>query len=431
MSNRNQKSSMGDFFSGSAGSIIGGIGGLIGGIFNNRAIAKENQKNRDFAHDEAVLAHERQLELMDKTNDWNSFVNQRKLAEEAGLNPWNLFSNGASGISRSNGATGGAQASNPSVGMPQNVMSPSVIQALADANLKRAQADNLDEQGNKYKKEQGFIVEQTALTGLQKTWQKFTNDILEQYGMKQAAAQLGLTNSQWNKADADALFQDTMRKYYNRLDEINFWKWNIEQPLYGAKLGSDILVQTALADHYTSSSNLTKKEIGAFEKRLGLQLTIGSAYIRNLNASSFKLQMEGEYTRTQNSLWQPGGLLYQNKLAQTGNLFSSSALNNAKRDQLNWYTSKDKQQWSAFGTEYMQAMKENFRLQLTNYSRENNYNSSFVGKTLYYFDRFTTDFSKVQGNMDDIIDSKINPKWQTNLLNKFKTASQTVEPFIP
>lgn len=128
-------------------SIIGGGLGILGNIFNNRAISKENQKNRDFAHNEAILAHERNLELTDKQNQWNSFENQRALLTKAGYNPYALFSNGGS-IARGSSTTGSPQANSPSTGMPRSIMDPQMIQALSQAKLADAQARLLDSQKN-------------------------------------------------------------------------------------------------------------------------------------------------------------------------------------------------------------------------------------------------------------------------------------------
>ena len=111
------------------GSLIGVLGGAASNAMNNAAIARENRRNRDFAHNEAILSHERQMQLQADQNNWNSPANQRRLLKEGGYNPNALFDGGATSIS--SGSVSGAQASNPSTFAPQSIMDPSSIAHLS------------------------------------------------------------------------------------------------------------------------------------------------------------------------------------------------------------------------------------------------------------------------------------------------------------
>ena len=63
------------------GALTGGVGSVVSSLFSQSAQREENQKNRDF-----------QREMWEKTNEWNSPANQRKLLEDANYNPY-LYGN--------------------------------------------------------------------------------------------------------------------------------------------------------------------------------------------------------------------------------------------------------------------------------------------------------------------------------------------------
>ena len=86
---------------GMIGSAISAITGAVSQNHANKVNQRENQKDRDFQHKEAELSFQRQKQLIDQQNQYNSYSNQRKLAEQAGLNPNRIFDQGAAGIATS------------------------------------------------------------------------------------------------------------------------------------------------------------------------------------------------------------------------------------------------------------------------------------------------------------------------------------------
>ena len=71
------------------------VGSLVGGLFQNKAIDKqnefnavENQKNRDFNAQQATIAYNRQRAIIDANNEYESAKAQRERLEAAGLNPY-------------------------------------------------------------------------------------------------------------------------------------------------------------------------------------------------------------------------------------------------------------------------------------------------------------------------------------------------------
>lgn len=171
------------------GPVVSAVTGAIANDANNKAIKEENAKQRQFSHDEAILAHNRQLEIMDKQNDWNSYTNQRRLLTDAGYNPNALF-NSSSTLSASSGASGGAQASAPSIGMPNPTRLD--IGTLSDAALKVAQAKNIDADTEKKESE-------TKGQDLQNSYQEVVNKFLEsniKLDMDKKDAERALTDAQ-------------------------------------------------------------------------------------------------------------------------------------------------------------------------------------------------------------------------------------------
>lgn len=276
-------------------SALGSIGGaLVGGLFgksendsNNEAIAAENEKNRQFSHDEAILAHNRQLEIMDKQNSWNSYSNQRKLLQSAGYNPNALF-NSASTLSASSGASGGAQASSPSVGFPSAYrIDPGV---LSDAVLKFAQAKNIDVNTSK-------IESETIGQDLENSYQRVANSIYEKYGEQDFKLDMDLKDSQRALNDGQRLATHVVQMLGT--DEL----FNI-RPKEAAKLISDASASDASARLSEAMANKTDTEREYIAKDYILRTYIAAATVADLYSQK-------QFRDTQNTLWQPDGVLYQ------------------------------------------------------------------------------------------------------------------------
>lgn len=173
-----------------------GILGLFGNKKNNDAIAAENEKNRQWQAEQATIAFNRQRQLTKEQNEWNSYKNQRKLMEEAGYNP-NLMVSGTAGVSQSNSSTNAPQANTPVTGMPSSVMSPEVINTLANASL-------LDSERRKNDAEINLIGSQNINQQLQNFYDTVRNNSAElekklDLGLKEISITLSSSQVSLNK----------------------------------------------------------------------------------------------------------------------------------------------------------------------------------------------------------------------------------------
>lgn len=173
-----------------------GILGLFGNKKNNDAIAAENEKNRQWQAEQATIAFNRQRQLTKEQNEWNSYKNQRKLMEEAGYNP-NLMVSGTAGVAQSNSSTNAPQANTPVTGMPSSVMSPEVINTLANASL-------LDSERRKNDAETNLIGSQNINQQLQNFYDTVRNNSAElekklDLGLKEISITLSSSQVSLNK----------------------------------------------------------------------------------------------------------------------------------------------------------------------------------------------------------------------------------------
>lgn len=106
------------------GSAIGAVGSLAGGLLNNQANANLNKTNRDWQTARDYTNFQRQKQLFDYENAYNTPLEQRKRLQEAGFNPWISGSGGYSNTGQipSAPAMSGAPSSIPM----QDVVSPAV-----------------------------------------------------------------------------------------------------------------------------------------------------------------------------------------------------------------------------------------------------------------------------------------------------------------
>lgn len=183
------------FFDAAGGGIIGGAISLISNLFSNHQQAKENDRQRTFAHNEAILAHNRQMNAFREQNEYNSPLNQANLLKEAGFNPASLLGSSGATVGRSSQSPPTAQASAPSVGSYRPLLDPQMIVALSQASLNDAQAQ-------KTKAETGYVNEQ-------KIGQSISNSLDEiRLGLEKQFAntryQLELQKLDWNIAKASA-----------------------------------------------------------------------------------------------------------------------------------------------------------------------------------------------------------------------------------
>lgn len=182
---------------------VSGIGNIFGTKSSNSQNMRINRMNNEFNAREAEKARQFQLEMWNKTNDWNSPKNVRKRLQEAGYNPYLGLDSSNVGTAQSVGSSASASAAPPIQNNPvqfdgfQNALS-TAIQMSNLTKVSNAEVDNL--QGQK-----GLADAQAAATLSGIDWYKFTPEYrnwLQVTGM--ARAQLSydtdrqnLENMQW------------------------------------------------------------------------------------------------------------------------------------------------------------------------------------------------------------------------------------------
>lgn len=287
-------------------SIISGGASLLGGIGsmfsrnkankeNMRFTREENQKDRDFNHQEAELSFNRQKQLIDAQNEYNSFANQRKLAEAAGLNPYRLFDNGASGTAVSSSSTDAPQANsgggrNASI---QPVFNPVDFQAMSSAALNFAQAKLTNHQ-------MGLTDANTRLVQMEGSMQALQNKVFEKYGEYEKI--LGLKESDARVAFTDA--QTSLTKINEKLS-----KYNLEEmlPEQVSNIVADTILKTSQSFLNDSIRFKTDQDREQAFKSFNLQMSLLASTIALNYASSYNQRMQGFQSGVMGNLYNGPG----------------------------------------------------------------------------------------------------------------------------
>lgn len=126
------------------GAAIIGASALISGLLANR----KSKKERELAKSESELAYQREVEMIDKQNEYNSPANQMERYGEAGLNPNLIYSQGQPGQQTQHASY------EPQREMKFNAMAiPDLIGMYQNFSMKQAQIDNVKAQtANTYEK---------------------------------------------------------------------------------------------------------------------------------------------------------------------------------------------------------------------------------------------------------------------------------------
>lgn len=95
------------------GDAVSAIGNMVSTNKTNNANMRINQMNNDFNAAEAEKARQFQLDMWNRTNEYNSASAQRSRLEAAGLNPYMMMNGSSAGIAQSSGSSTPASASAP------------------------------------------------------------------------------------------------------------------------------------------------------------------------------------------------------------------------------------------------------------------------------------------------------------------------------
>ena len=186
------------------GDVVSSIGGAVSTNKTNKANMAINQMNNEFNASEAEKARQFQLDMWNKTNEYNSASAQRSRLEEAGLNPYLMMNGGSAGTSQSAGSSAPASASNPLSMQRQDFsgLSNTLSSALQIANqtkVTNADVQNLQSQKSLYDAQANSIlsnIDWWKLGPEYKKWSQMTG--LARVGLQFQTDRQNLRNMTWS-----------------------------------------------------------------------------------------------------------------------------------------------------------------------------------------------------------------------------------------
>ena len=332
---------------------------LLGGLLDNgdsaaqrKWVSQENALNRQFQHDEAELAYNRNEATRLDQNKWNSEPEQVKRLKQAGINPYNALS-GLSGSSvTSSGNTASAGNASGSQMSYQRANNVEIAQGLAQAGLIAAQTRKLN-------KEADNLGANTKGQELTNAFLQMQNDIFKDYGRAEALIRL-------NKLDAERGFTDAQAQYTRILTKIGEFDLNKMKPQQYKNLFAEEVATWMKAKLDEASALKTDAERDLAYRRINWELSVmASIYAKN---------MASAYNETQQGNFAAAGIPVQGALAGMYEYQGQHARWNAGNARLNYYnnqklinglsdnfiaTMKSKY---AFDSRYLNALNNNFKL---------------------------------------------------------------------
>lgn len=279
--------------------IVGDIASSVGNIIStnkaNNANMAINRMNNEFNAAEAEKARQFQLDMWNKTNEYNSASSQRTRLEEAGLNPYLMMNGGTSGTALSSGSTSPASSSPPLSMQRQDFsgLSNTLSSALQIANQTKetnASVQNLQSQKSLFDAQANSIlsnVDWWKLGPEYKKWSQMTG--LARAGLQFQTDRQNLRNMTWSGNLIQAQHIGTLldnkskRILNNYLDEGQRLQLDLMAAQYYDAMASGHL------KYQQAKSEITKRIVMAAEAR-GLQINNKNAeetadgYIKALNA---------------------------------------------------------------------------------------------------------------------------------------------------
>ena len=186
------------------GQIASSIGDAVSTNKTNKTNMAINQMNNEFNAAEAEKARQFQLDMWNKTNEYNTASAQRQRLEEAGLNPYLMMNGGSAGTAQSSGSTSPASAAPPLSMQRQDFsgISNSLSSALQIANQTKetnANVQTLQSQKSLYDAQANSIlsnVDWWKLGPEYKKWSQMTG--LARAGLQYQTDRQNLRNMTWS-----------------------------------------------------------------------------------------------------------------------------------------------------------------------------------------------------------------------------------------
>lgn len=284
------------FFDSAGGGILGGVVGAISNIFTNAQQRKENERQRTFEHNEAILAHNRQMNATRELNEYNSPENQANLLKQAGFNPASLLGESGATVGRSTASAPSAQAHAPSVGGFRPILDPQMIVALSQAKLNDANAEK--------------VKEDTKGSALQNAYQETFNQLYFTY--EEELIKDGLSNSRSQRLLNQAETMLKGKQFKALQDELETMR-----PLQRANLIADTFASQYQGELSRIMGLKTEDERKIAWQDLALRTKIALSSITLSSALGKQAEANAYYLNTLGDAWNggltgsAGGVLYR------------------------------------------------------------------------------------------------------------------------
>lgn len=186
------------------GDIVSSVGSAVSTNKTNKTNMAINRMNNEFNASEAEKARQFQLDMFNKTNEYNSASAQRSRLEEAGLNPYLMMNGGSAGVAQSSGSSAPASASAPLSMQRQDFsgLSSTLSSALQIANQTKetnANVQSLQSQKSLYDAQANSIlsnIDWWKLGPEYKKWSQMTG--LARVGLQFQTDRQNLRNMTWS-----------------------------------------------------------------------------------------------------------------------------------------------------------------------------------------------------------------------------------------
>jgi hypothetical protein len=279
--------------------IVGDVASAIGNVVSTNKTNKNNmainQMNNDFNAAEAEKARQFQLDMWNRTNEYNSASAQRSRLEESGLNPYLMMNGGSAGTALSSGSTSPASAAPPLAMQRQDFsgLSNTLSSALQIANQTKetnANVQTLQSQKSLYDAQANSIlsnVDWWKLGPEYKKWSQMTG--LARAGLQFQTDRQNLRNMEWSGNLVQAqrlgvLLDNKSKQILNKyLDEGQRLQLDLMASQYYDAMASGHL------KYQQAKSEITKRLV-MFAEAKGLQINnkvaedTADSYIKALNA---------------------------------------------------------------------------------------------------------------------------------------------------
>lgn len=350
---------------GGAGSLISAVGGLITRNSDRKFQQRLMREQNNFNAQEAEKSYQRQVEMFNMQNQYNSPANQRQLYQAAGFNP-NLAMSGSAGTAAATGASSAPQASSgtaPDV-RSQNPMAAlgdfaGIVSSLSQSKLNESLANKADSEAEN--------------NSVNTKYQTMVNEIYSKYGEKDFLSQISNRDYQTAVYDSQQQVNDWVSKLHK--DELS----NL-RPKQLANMVADYQLKVIEAELRNAEVAESKARRAEILLSIPYKLGMFAATTRELNSRA-------RHNNAQASLIEPGGALNYLYQQQGRKAFweADSAQYQSENDFMDWSVKDDvyKDYYEEIVEELVAGLKTSVHKGQVDESIMEEFNDSgWIGKTL-------------------------------------------------